>query len=277
MSKDLKKDAQAKPVASRRKFLSGAAAATAGAALAFPMIAKGQTDADLDALAKHVALERHLPRIRARLRQDRQRHDGRRAQDRSAAGRRCRARIRAARCSFEGHARRRSRRAACITTASRTRWRCGVGPRVRHGCQHAARMARWGGGKELLEKLYASIGANVVSFPYGPMATQPLGWFKKPMTKADDFKGLKYRTVGISIDVFTAHGRSGECAARRRNRAGDGPRPARRGRVQQHELRPPARLPGRLEGLHAAKLPPERRAVRDHVQQDQVRCAAGAS
>jgi len=65
---------------------------------------------------------------------------------------------------------------------------------------------RWGGGKELLEKLYSSIGANVVSFPYGPMATQPLGWFKKPITKAEDMKGLKYRTVGISIDVFTGMG-----------------------------------------------------------------------
>ena len=65
---------------------------------------------------------------------------------------------------------------------------------------------KYGGGKELLAKLYASIGANVVSFPYGPMPTQPLGWFKKPVTKADDLKGLKYRTVGISIDVFTAMG-----------------------------------------------------------------------
>ncbi|HTD89972.1 MAG TPA: C4-dicarboxylate ABC transporter, partial [Burkholderiales bacterium] len=65
---------------------------------------------------------------------------------------------------------------------------------------------KYGGGKELLAKLYASIGANVVSFPYGPMPTQPLGWFKKPITKAADFKGLKYRTVGISIDVFTAMG-----------------------------------------------------------------------
>jgi len=45
-----------------------------------------------------------------------------------------------------------------------------------------------------------------MSFPYGPMATQPLGWFKKPVTKAEDFKGLKYRTVGISIDVFTGMG-----------------------------------------------------------------------
>jgi TRAP-type mannitol/chloroaromatic compound transport system substrate-binding protein len=65
---------------------------------------------------------------------------------------------------------------------------------------------RYGGGKELLAKLYESVGANVVSFPYGPMPTQPLGWFKKPITKAEDLKGLKYRTVGISIDVFTAMG-----------------------------------------------------------------------
>src|SRR5712692_1966126 len=65
---------------------------------------------------------------------------------------------------------------------------------------------KYGGGKELLAKLYASIGANVVSFPYGPMPTQPLGWFKKPITKVDDFKGIKYRTVGISIDMFTAMG-----------------------------------------------------------------------
>jgi TRAP-type mannitol/chloroaromatic compound transport system substrate-binding protein len=65
---------------------------------------------------------------------------------------------------------------------------------------------KYGGGKELLNQLYTSIGANVVSFPYGPMPTQPLGWYKKPITKPDDFKGLKFRTVGISIDVFTGLG-----------------------------------------------------------------------
>jgi TRAP-type mannitol/chloroaromatic compound transport system substrate-binding protein len=65
---------------------------------------------------------------------------------------------------------------------------------------------KYGGGKELLAKLYASIGANVVSFPYGPMPTQPLGWFKKPMARLEDLAGIKYRTVGISIDVFTAMG-----------------------------------------------------------------------
>jgi TRAP-type mannitol/chloroaromatic compound transport system substrate-binding protein len=65
---------------------------------------------------------------------------------------------------------------------------------------------KYGGGKDLLTKIYNSIGANVVSFPYGPMPTQPLGWFKKPITRNEDFKGLKFRTVGISIDVFTGLG-----------------------------------------------------------------------
>src|SRR6187431_1484319 len=65
---------------------------------------------------------------------------------------------------------------------------------------------KYGGGKELLNEIFTAIGANVVSFPYGPMPTQPLGWYKKPVTKVDDFKGLKFRTVGISIDVFTGMG-----------------------------------------------------------------------
>jgi len=65
---------------------------------------------------------------------------------------------------------------------------------------------KYGGGKELLAKIYQSIGANVVSFCYGPMPTQPLGWFKKPISKAEDLKGQKFRTVGISIDLFTGLG-----------------------------------------------------------------------
>lgn len=66
---------------------------------------------------------------------------------------------------------------------------------------------KYGGGAELLAKLYASIGMTAVqSFLYGPMATQPLGWFKKPITKSADFKGLKFRTNGLAIDLFTAMG-----------------------------------------------------------------------
>ena len=65
---------------------------------------------------------------------------------------------------------------------------------------------KYGGGKELLAKAYSSIGANVMSFVYGPMPTQPLGWFKKPIARPEDLQGLKFRTVGISIDLFTAMG-----------------------------------------------------------------------
>ena len=65
---------------------------------------------------------------------------------------------------------------------------------------------KYGGGKELLAKLYASINANVHSFVYGPMPSQPLGWFKNPVAKLEDMRGLKYRTVGISIDMFQQMG-----------------------------------------------------------------------
>ena len=64
----------------------------------------------------------------------------------------------------------------------------------------------YGGGKALLEEIYKTLNLDVVSFLYGPMATQPLGWYKKPITKKEDFKGLKFRTVGLSIDIFQGLG-----------------------------------------------------------------------
>lgn len=65
---------------------------------------------------------------------------------------------------------------------------------------------KYGGGAALLDELYKVVNANVKSYVYGPMPSQPLGWFKKPIAKVEDLKGLKYRTVGISIDMFTAMG-----------------------------------------------------------------------
>jgi TRAP-type mannitol/chloroaromatic compound transport system substrate-binding protein len=64
----------------------------------------------------------------------------------------------------------------------------------------------YGGGKALLEEIYKGLNMDVQSFLYGPMPTQPLGWFKKPIAKTEDLKGLKFRTVGLSIDVFTDMG-----------------------------------------------------------------------
>jgi len=65
---------------------------------------------------------------------------------------------------------------------------------------------RHGGGKELLARLYESIGANVVSFLYGPMPTQPLGWFRRPVARAEDLRGQKFRSDGVAADLFTAMG-----------------------------------------------------------------------
>jgi TRAP-type mannitol/chloroaromatic compound transport system substrate-binding protein len=64
----------------------------------------------------------------------------------------------------------------------------------------------YGGGKALLDEIYKNLNLDVVSFLYGPMPTQPLGWYKKPVTKVGDFKGLKFRTVGLSIDIFQGLG-----------------------------------------------------------------------
>jgi TRAP-type mannitol/chloroaromatic compound transport system substrate-binding protein len=64
----------------------------------------------------------------------------------------------------------------------------------------------YGGGKALLDEIYKSLNMDVVSYLYGPMPTQPLGWFKKPVAKVDDMKGLKFRTVGLAVDVFKEMG-----------------------------------------------------------------------
>jgi TRAP-type mannitol/chloroaromatic compound transport system substrate-binding protein len=66
-----------------------------------------------------------------------------------------------------------------------------------------------GGGKELYEELQTQIlKVNIKSFFAMPMPTQPLGWFKKPITSVSQLKGLKYRTVGLAADLFQALGSS---------------------------------------------------------------------
>jgi TRAP-type mannitol/chloroaromatic compound transport system substrate-binding protein len=64
----------------------------------------------------------------------------------------------------------------------------------------------YGGGKALLTEIQKAMNVNVVSLMYGPMPTQPFGWFKKPISKVEDVKGVKFRTVGLAIDMYTAMG-----------------------------------------------------------------------
>jgi TRAP-type mannitol/chloroaromatic compound transport system substrate-binding protein len=63
-----------------------------------------------------------------------------------------------------------------------------------------------GGGLELYNELLAKLGLNVVGYFAMPMPTQPLGWFRKPIKDAKELKGLKYRTVGLAADLFQEMG-----------------------------------------------------------------------
>ena len=83
----------------------------------------------------------------------------------------------------------------------------GTGPVF--GC-NAPQILAWihfGGGKELLTELQEKIlKLNVLSFFAMPMPTQPLGWFKFHVTKLEQLKGLKYRTVGLATDIMQGLG-----------------------------------------------------------------------
>ena len=77
-----------------------------------------------------------------------------------------------------------------------------------NGCDAPQTLA-WiyrGGGLELYNELLKKINLDVVGFFAMPMPTQPLGWFKKPITNASELKGLKYRTVGLAADLFQEMG-----------------------------------------------------------------------
>jgi TRAP-type mannitol/chloroaromatic compound transport system substrate-binding protein len=63
-----------------------------------------------------------------------------------------------------------------------------------------------GGGPELYNELLEKLRLDVVGFFAMPMPTQPLGWFKKPLSTAKDLAGLKYRTVGLAADLFQEMG-----------------------------------------------------------------------
>lgn len=65
----------------------------------------------------------------------------------------------------------------------------------------------YGGGQALYDELVQQVlGLDLVGFLTGPMPTQPLGWFKQQITEAAQLQGLKYRTVGLSADLFKEMG-----------------------------------------------------------------------
>jgi TRAP-type mannitol/chloroaromatic compound transport system substrate-binding protein len=67
----------------------------------------------------------------------------------------------------------------------------------------------YGGGFDMYQDLLQrEMRMNVVGFLLGPMPTQPLGWFRTPIMNPDQLKRTKYRTVGLSADLFRELGAS---------------------------------------------------------------------
>ncbi len=65
----------------------------------------------------------------------------------------------------------------------------------------------YGDGEKIYNELINDIlKVNVVGWLTGPMPTQPLGWFKKPITDAAQMQKLKYRTVGLAADLMNEMG-----------------------------------------------------------------------
>ncbi len=66
----------------------------------------------------------------------------------------------------------------------------------------------YGGGHEMYNDLLKQLRMNVVSYLHGPMPTQPLGWFKAEVKGPEDLRNVKFRTVGLSADLFKELGAS---------------------------------------------------------------------
>ncbi len=96
---------------------------------------------------------------------------------------------------------------------------------------------KYGGGQALYDELVQQVlGLDLVGFLTGAMPTQPLGWFKKPVESVDDFKGLKYRTVGLSADLNNELGAAVTIMGGGEIVPAMDRGPARRGGVQQSVL-----------------------------------------
>ena len=63
-----------------------------------------------------------------------------------------------------------------------------------------------GGGQALYDEMYARFGLK--GFLCGNTGNQWMGWFKKEIKSADDFKGLRFRTPGLGGEMYRRMGAS---------------------------------------------------------------------
>ena len=197
---------QHKPETARRKFLTGAAAATAGAAtLGFPMIAKSQSPIVIKMQGSWSATDIFNEMAQEFVTRVNSMSGGRLRVDYLVGG--------AVVKPFEvmdavskgvldaGHT-----VPVYWYGKSKVASLFGSGPINGSDAFQTLAWIYRGGGLDLYKELLDKLGLNVVGFFAMPMPTQPLGWFKKPITDAGQLKGLKYRTVGLAADLFQEMG-----------------------------------------------------------------------
>ena len=195
-----------KPTTSRRKFLTGAAAAgTGAAALGFPMIVKSQSPIVIKMQGSWGSADIFNEMAQEYVKRVNEMSGGRLRIDYLLAG--------AVVKPFEvmdagskgvldgGHT-------VPVYWYGKSKVASLFGSGPINGCDAQQTLA-WiynGGGLQLYQELLTKLGLNAVGFFAFPMPTQPLGWFKNPVSDAKQIKGLKYRTVGLAADLFQQMG-----------------------------------------------------------------------
>jgi TRAP-type mannitol/chloroaromatic compound transport system substrate-binding protein len=209
LNKFLKKTPQSseKPSESRRKFLTGASAATAGAAIAgFPMISVAQSPVVMKMQGAWGAKDIFNEMAEQYVKRVNDMAGGRLRIDYLVAG--------AVVKPFEVmDATSKGVLDACHSVPvywygkTKAASLFGTGPVFGNDAHHTVAWFYEGGGKALYDELVQKqLKLNVEGFLLFPMPTQPFGWFKKPIKDAAGLKGLKYRTVGLAADLFQAMG-----------------------------------------------------------------------
>ena len=84
----------------------------------------------------------------------------------------------------------------------------GAGPDFGMDANQLMGWVEYGGGKELYNEIIQAARLNIVSYLGGPVPCEPMGWFKKEIKTPADLKGLKFRTSGLAVDMFTSLGMS---------------------------------------------------------------------
>ena len=208
LKKFLKKAPQPaeKEIASRRKFLTGAAAATTGAAIAgFPMVSVAQSPIVLKMQGAWGAKDIFNEMAQEYVTRVNEMAGGRLRIDYLVAGAVVKP-FEVMDATSKGVLDANHSVPVYWYGKSKAASLFGSGPI--NGCDAPQTMA-WiyrGGGLALYNELLGKINLDVVGFFAMPMPTQPLGWFKKPITSAAGLKGLKYRTVGLAADLFQQMG-----------------------------------------------------------------------